>query len=264
MNCLRAFSGVFIVALMLTACGQQSAPTATPIEVEMNVHTEPEGLAVGNTTLVVTLKTTSGSPIDGATLQVHGDMDHEGMASVDREVSESTGGEYRVPFEWTMGGGWIVTVTAHLPRNGGEVSKTFDFFVEAVSSESVINQGGGAISPEATAESSAEMLSEPPEIEIAYQPESNPVKLGDGVVIITVTSGDNTPIADAAITVIGDMAHHGMRPIEGEGTYTDNGRYTVPLRWTMAGNWIVTVRATLPDGRQVEETFSQEVTSEQP
>jgi hypothetical protein len=38
-----------------------------------------------------------------------------------------------------------------------------------------------------------------------------------------------------------------------------DGRYTVPLGWTMAGDWQVTVTVTLADGQQVEQTFDQEV-----
>ena len=128
--------------LALVGCGQQNVSTSASVEVDMSVRVEPEPLTVGETTLIVTLKDASDAPVDGATLQVHGDMDHEGMASVDREASDSVNGEYRVPFEWTMGGGWIVTITTKLPDSGGEISETFDFFVEAVSSESVINRHG--------------------------------------------------------------------------------------------------------------------------
>ena len=39
-----------------------------------------------------------------------------------------------------MGGGWIVDVTATLPDNGGVASETFELFVEAVSSDSIINR----------------------------------------------------------------------------------------------------------------------------
>jgi hypothetical protein len=126
----------------LTACGQQTAAMTAPVDVDIAMRVEPEPLAVGETTLIVTLNNGSGSRIDGANLQVHGNMDHAGMTPVEREVSESDNGEYLVPFEWTMGGGWIVTVTAQLPDNGGEASATFEFFVEVVSSESVINHSG--------------------------------------------------------------------------------------------------------------------------
>jgi hypothetical protein len=138
---LTLFAAV-LALVTLTACGQQTAAMTTPIDVDIAMRVEPEPLAVGEMTLIVTLTDSSGSRVDGAKLQVYANMDHAGMTPVEREVNESTNGEYHVPFEWTMGGGWIVTVTAQLPDNGGEASDSFEFFVEAVSSESVINHSG--------------------------------------------------------------------------------------------------------------------------
>lgn len=238
---------LFLLAALLAACGTQVAVQPTPANVTIAVRAESEPLAVGETTLLVNLTNGSGTPIDGAVLRVHGDMDHAGMVSVDREVRDSANGEYRVPFEWTMGGGWIVTVTAQLPDNGGEISKTFEFFVEAVASDSIINRNATV-----TAEADAAVT-------IVYEPDNNPVKLGDGEVTIILTTADGRPITDAAVEVVGDMAHAGMMPISGTGVHTQNGSYSVPLRWTMAGDWQVTVSVTLADGHQVKQTFDQEV-----
>jgi hypothetical protein len=229
---------------LLAACGQQNAPEPTALNIEMSVRVEPELLAVGETTLIVTLQDGSGSVIEGATLQVHGDMDHKGMTPIDREVSAGLNGEYRVPFVWTMGGGWVVTITALLPENGGAITKTFDFFVEAVSGESIINRNV----------STAEMV-----VHIGYEPDEDPAIVGDAAVTITLTDEDSHPVTDAVVEVIGDMAHHGMMPIRGTGEYAGDARYKVPLRWTMAGDWIVTVTVTLADGRRIEQTFEQQV-----
>lgn len=245
MKALKAFLSLVMLAAILVACGQQTTPTATPIPVEISLRAEPEALAVGSTTLVVRLTDVSGTPIDGAALQVHGDMDHEGMAPVDREVSESVSGEYRVPFEWSMGGGWIVIVTARLPNNGGEVSERFDFFVEAISSESIINRPTSVSS-----------------VNIAYQPDRDPAKYGDAVVMITLTDADGAPITDAGVVVTGDMGHAGMMPSSGTGEHISSGQYRVPMRWTMVGEWIVTVRVMLSDGSTAEQTFEQQVVIE--
>jgi len=129
---------------ILTACGGQADNTPIVTNAEISVRIEPEPPAMGESTLIITLKDSNGNAIDGATLSIHGDMDHAGMAPVDREASASTNGEYRVPFEWTMGGGWIVTISAQLPNNGGKVEKTVNYFVEAASSGSIINQHGRA------------------------------------------------------------------------------------------------------------------------
>lgn len=156
MRLLKFWFSVLTLALILVGCGQQAEPIDVAVDIDMTIKVEQEPLAVGDTALIVMLKDRSGAPINGATLQVHADMDHAGMEPVDREVSDSIDGEYRVPFEWTMGGGWIVTVTAHLPDEGGEVSETFDFFVEAVSSESVINHDAMDMESQLTPESTSD------------------------------------------------------------------------------------------------------------
>lgn len=244
MRPLKALVLVALFSLMMAGCGQPAAaPTATQ-QIEIAARVEPEPLAIGPATLIVTLRDASGSPVDGASLRVHADMDHEGMSPIDRETTGSSGGEYRLPVEWTMGGGWVVSVTARL-SDGSEVSQSFDFFVEAVSSESIINQGRSTPVP-------AEA-----DIQVAYQTESATV--GDATVAITLSEPDGAPITDATVEVTGDMAHGGMMPISGAGTHSGSGRYTVPLTWTMAGDWVVTVQITLADGRQFEHTFDQVV-----
>lgn len=242
MTTVRLSLSLLMLSLMLVACGQQSAPPPTP-NVNMVVRVEPEPLAVGQAILLVTLRNADGSPIDDARLQVHGDMDHEGMIPVDREVSESTNGEYHVPFEWTMGGGWIVDVSVQLP-GGGEITQTFDFFVEAVSSESIINQRDS---------------SNDADINIAYESERDPAVAGDATITITLTDADDNPITDAVVDVIVDMDHADMMPVSGRGEHTENGQYVVSLRWTMAGAWQITVNITLADGTQVEQAFEQQV-----
>jgi hypothetical protein len=126
--------------MVISACDQQETPAPTMINVQMFMHVEPEPPSVGDSTLIVTLEDANGAPVDGAALQVHANMDHEGMMPVEGQTAESANGEYHVPLTWTMGGGWNITVTAQLPDNGGEVSNTFDLFVEAVSSQSIIRQ----------------------------------------------------------------------------------------------------------------------------
>ncbi|RMG78346.1 MAG: hypothetical protein D6712_21625 [Chloroflexi bacterium] len=142
---------IVLLAVVLAACGGDSAEAINPDDVRIAVVVEPDTLAVGDAMLVVTLQDKDGNAIDGATVRAHGDMDHEGMEPVDSETSESENGVYRLPFMWTMGGGWIVTITADLP-GGGQAEQTFDFFVEAISEDSIINQTHNHDGMEATEE----------------------------------------------------------------------------------------------------------------
>lgn len=128
-----------LTVLAVAGCAQATQPTAAPPDVQIKLACVPEPPAVGESTLVITLTEGEGTPVDGASIHVEGNMDHAGMDPSNGETSTGSNGEYRVPFEWTMGGDWLVTVTATLP-DGGEVSQTFPVFVEAVSSNSIIHQ----------------------------------------------------------------------------------------------------------------------------
>lgn len=244
MKAFMIWIGSFVLVLVLTACGSQAKATTSSADFNLAVRTEPETLAVGETTLIVTLTTTKGAAVDGATLNIHGDMDHQGMAPIDLETHDSSNGEYRVPFEWTMGGGWIVTVTARM-LDGNETSKEFKFFVDAVSSQSIINHSQDAgKSP----------------VNINYQSDNNPAIGGDdATVTITLSNKDGSPITDASVKVTGNMGHAGMMPITGEGKHSQHGQYIVPLQWSMAGEWSVTVSVLLADGQQFEQEFIQTV-----
>ena len=82
---------------------------------------------------MVKITDTTGKPVEIERITVRGDMNHAGMAPVIRDVEQITNGRYHVPFEWTMGGEWIVTVAAQL-ADGQMVEERFGF---SVSSESM-------------------------------------------------------------------------------------------------------------------------------
>lgn len=130
--------------LLLGACrgGAETGTVATDVTVAIQV--EPDPPAVGEANLRITLTGTGGAPIDGANVRARGDMDHASMTPVLGETAQSQNGVYEVPFNWSMGGGWIVEVTATLPDNQGIAQEKFEFFVSAVSADSVINSDAAA------------------------------------------------------------------------------------------------------------------------
>ncbi len=148
-----------LVALAVAACGQAAAQIPVLDDLMIELAVEPHPPAVGEATLVITVTDADGAPVEGATVAVHGDMDHAGMEPVDGESDEGAQGVYRVPFTWTMGGGWILDVTVTLPDNRGRATERFEVFVEAVSSDSILNQsvGDGATQHDAGGGDSMEM-----------------------------------------------------------------------------------------------------------
>lgn len=129
-----------LAGVVIGGCSRSTGEQSTATDVQISLTTEPNPPAVGQSTLVITLKDSGGKPIDGATLSVRGDMDHAGMQPALAEGTQSVNGEYRIPIEWSMGGGWIVTVSATLPDKR-TASQKFSLAVEAVSSESIVNRG---------------------------------------------------------------------------------------------------------------------------
>lgn len=87
--------------------------------------------------------------------------------------------------------------------------------------------------------------------------------VGPGSLTIRLTTADGAPIADATVALRGDMAHAGMTPALGTATPAATpGDYDATIEWTMAGDWIVTVTATLPDGGVATEEFTLRVAAD--
>ncbi len=244
---------LLLLGLLVVACGTQVAETPTLDNLTIELGVDPDPPTAGETMLLITVTDADGSLVDDALVAVHGDMDHEGMIPVDGETSDSENGVYEIPFVWTMGGGWILDVTVTLPNDQGTATEQFELNVGAISQDSIINQSGsdtGAMDHEAMAGL---------ETVIHYMPETNPALAGDASVTVMLQTDEGTPINDAVISLIGNMPDHEMMPINAETDTGMDGLYTLPIRWTMAGRWDVTIRATLADGTQIEETFEQEV-----
>jgi hypothetical protein len=130
---------IFVSVFLLAACGAQNT-TQVVTDIVIDLAVEPSPPAVGAATLLITVSDSNGTAIDGATVAVIGNMDHVGMAAVAGEATQGVDGVYAVPFEWTMGGGWILDVTVILPDNRGIATARFEEFVGAVSSESIVNR----------------------------------------------------------------------------------------------------------------------------
>ena len=96
------------------------------------------------------------------------------------------------------------------------------------------------------------------DIDIALRAES--LAVGETRLQITLTDANGSRSLRKKIDVRGDMNHAGMQPVLAEITTGENGVYDVPFEWTMGGDWIVTVKVTMPDGTTAEQRFDLSVT----
>jgi len=100
-------------------------------------------------------------------------------------------------------------------------------------------------------------------LEVGISP--TPPGVGPARLIITLRDTIGAPLEGAEIRVEGNMSHAGMTPVMGTAVAEGEGLYSVPdFTFTMAGDWILTVTATLPDGRWTRLQVPTDVVSAPP
>jgi len=118
-----------ILMTLLSACGRIQQNQSQSIDATLEMTLEPAQPAVGPAHLIFTLTDAQGQPINDATLAIEGNMTHAGMVPVVTQAESGLAGRYSAPFEWTMGGDWVVTVETTL-ADGRHFSREFPVTVQ--------------------------------------------------------------------------------------------------------------------------------------
>ena len=121
---------LFTLLLVLPSCERQGVAIDEAPEIQADLRVEPSPPSMGKAKLELYLEDEDGNPVEGADLEVRGDMTHAGMEPVLGLFDEFAGGYYHTDFEWTMGGDWILTITGVLP-DGRELVRTFKLTVSS-------------------------------------------------------------------------------------------------------------------------------------
>ncbi|HEX5890991.1 MAG TPA: FixH family protein [Pyrinomonadaceae bacterium] len=90
---------------------------------------------------------------------------------------------------------------------------------------------------------------------VSYEVSPLPARVGDVTITIKIKDGSNEPVAGARIKLEGNMSHAGMAPVFAEAKEIGPGQYRTNMNLSMAGDWQVLVRLTLPDGREMDQQF---------
>jgi hypothetical protein len=61
------------------------------------------------------------------------------------------------------------------------------------------------------------------------------------------------PVAGAHLTALGFMSHPGMAPVAAVVEEQGGGVYRARFRFTMAGDWVIRVTGSAPDGRTIDQ-----------
>ncbi len=100
-------------------------------------------------------------------------------------------------------------------------------------------------------------------MEVGISP--TPPTVGPNRLIVTLQDTAGTPLSDARVTVEGTMSHAGMVPVLDTAEAVAPGQYAVDdFRFTMAGDWILILEATLPDGRRARYRSTSHVVGAPP
>lgn len=118
----RPLAILLLCLLPIVGCRQQQQ-SATDIQLSITAS----DLLVGETMLLVKATDRNGDTLTNpGTLTVRGDMQHAGMIPVLAESASAIDGVFTLPFEWTMGGAWIVEASLALP-DGAVATETFHY-----------------------------------------------------------------------------------------------------------------------------------------
>ena len=94
-----------------------------------------------------------------------------------------------------------------------------------------------------------------PDLTLAHEVSPQPPRTGQVTITLRLTDTSGTAVTGARIKLEGNMSHAGMAPVFVDATETEPGRYRSIMELSMAGDWHVSARVTLPDGRQFERQF---------
>ena len=86
--------------------------------------------------------------------------------------------------------------------------------------------------------------------------------VGTGEVLVRLSDAAGAPIDDARLLLRGDMTHAGMIPMLAAADGGADGLYQVPVEWSMAGEWVLTVEAVLADDSRAVQEFDLAVGAE--
>ncbi|MGD0757477.1 MAG: FixH family protein [Candidatus Sulfotelmatobacter sp.] len=92
-------------------------------------------------------------------------------------------------------------------------------------------------------------------VAIEHEISPEPARVGPATVSLRLADSAAKPITGARIAIEADMSHPGMSPRFAEAKETDHGRYEFQLEFPMAGDWVILLHVTLPDGKKLERQF---------
>jgi hypothetical protein len=93
---------------------------------------------------------------------------------------------------------------------------------------------------------------QPPSVAIEFEISPQPARVGPITVTLKLADARGQPLTRAHVTIEADMSHPGMSSRFAETEETELGHYQAHLEFPMAGDWVILLHVTLPDGKKLE------------
>jgi hypothetical protein len=122
-SCGPALLGVVLCANFFQSGCHKTSEKPPDIGFEHQIAPTPP--RTGPATVTLKLADSAGKPIDGARINLEGNMSHPGMRPVFSEARELESGRYQATLEFTMGGDWVILVHITLP-DGRKLQRQID------------------------------------------------------------------------------------------------------------------------------------------
>ena len=90
---------------------------------------------------------------------------------------------------------------------------------------------------------------------VAHEVLPQPPRVGQVEIRLRLTDASRKPLIGAEIKLEGNMSHAGMSPVFVDTLEVAPGEYRANMELSMAGDWVVFVHLTLPDGAKLERQF---------
>jgi hypothetical protein len=120
---------------------------------------------------------------------------------------------------------------------------------------SVVALAGLAIlAPSACTRRSA-LQDQAPEVQVTHDLVPGTPVVGDSLVQLSFRAEDGSPQSITHLKLRGDMTHPGMVPWITDVDVAGASQVEIPVKWTMAGDWIIRLEAELEDGRRLVRTL---------
>ena len=94
-----------------------------------------------------------------------------------------------------------------------------------------------------------------PGLAIKHEISPDPPHVGAATLTLKLADATATPITKAHVGLEADMLHPGMVPRPFEVKELDPGTYQAQVQFDMAGDWVILLHVTLPDGDTLDRQF---------